>query len=1461
MPKKQIPTAKNSVLSRIKPQLSSNALEIVKKRYLRTDKKGIPVETEAEMFYRVAGALARADKNYDKKADLEKTTEEFYSMMANLEFLPGGRVLFEAGNNHTGQLSSCFVVPIEDSLNGIFDSLKNAAHIQKNNGGTGFNFSKIRPKGDSVKGVPNVAAGPIHYIRTFDRALSEVMQGSKRHGANMGILNINHPDILEFINLKDSGEGLRNFNISVGVTRDFMEKVRLDKEYDLINPHTGKSTGKLRAREVFDIITKKAWECGDPGMIFLDEIEDKNPTPKLGQMVATNPCGEQPLLPYESCNLGSVVLLSHVKNGKIDWSKLKKTIHTAVHFMDNMIDANNYALPEIKENVGKTRKIGMGVLGFAQLLYKLNVPYNSEKAISLVEKIMQFVREEGGKASCELAKKRKTFPAWKGSIFDKKKIKMRNATITTIAPNGTISMVADAASGVEPVFSLVTIRKVFFEDAGNSDGGKTLVIADPVFEEVAKKQGFYSKKMMEKIAQAGSLAGIEEVPEKIKKTFVTSYDISYDWHVKIQAAAQKYTDNAVSKTINFPNSATVEDVSRAYILAYELGCKGITIYRDGSKNNQVMSIGKIEKVDSGVVTSEAAAGIKNDQAGSVTDTSTTALATATAVSRNGISTLTPNALKVLEKRALKKNKKGEVIETPDDLFKRIARVIASADKDYKYSQKEIKKTENDFFGILSNLKFISGQALRNTDSKNLTFSACFVVPVGDSMESIFESIKENVLIHKATGGTGMNFSHLRSRNALVGSSGEVASGPITFMKAFDSALETIRTKGGRKQGAMGILSVEHPDIEEFIESKDDGKSLSNFNISVGITDKFIKAVEKDEEYALVDPHTKEVVKKIKAQKIFDLIVKHAWKTGDPGVIFLDAIEKDNPTPKIGKLESTNPCGEQPLLDYESCNLGSIVLSNIVKKDKQGKFVVDYKELERVTKLGVHFLDNTIDLNNFPIDKIKTVTQSNRKIGLGVMGFADLLLKLEISYNSLEAVRLSEKLMKFITEKGRKASVELAKRKGSFSNLKKSVWPKKGFKELRNATITTIAPTGYTSIVADCSSGVEPLFALAYKREQSMGGEDQIEINRYFEEIARREGFYSEELMKKILEKGSAKGLDEVPEKWQKIFVVAHDIEPEWDLKIQAAFQKHTDNAVSKTINFSEDASEKDIASVYKLAYDLGCKGVTVYRDGSKDTQVLNIGTDDKKGETDALTAAPAVVEVTPLTHVITPRKRPDVVCGATYKMKTGYGDLYVTVNDDENNYPFEVFATIGKTGGFFAAKSEAICRLISLALRSGIKVEEIIKRLKGIRGPSPAWGEKGMVLSIPDAIAQVLEEHIKREQQQLGLFDANRKNILAPKAGTVNPTDVVDQIQAAEDINGVAKTTANETSEDKVVSGGSKDTASNTATEAVLENGSVTAKRSIADIGLAPQCPDCGGMLEFGEGCMMCRGCGYSRCG
>lgn len=584
----------------IEPKLSSHAQEIVKKRYLMTDLRGKPKETPGEMFWRVARTMAKADATYDN-LNLEKTARTFYEVMVNLLFLPGGRALFEAGNDGLGQLSSCFVLPIKDSIPSIFGTLGEAAVIQKNNGGTGFNFSRIRPHGDKVKNVPDAASGPVDFLRAYDGALGAILQGSKRHGGNIAILNVDHPDILDFIQMKEEEGVLRNFNISVGVTDEFMQAVEKGKAWYLVNPRNNEVSKKLPARKIFDLIAQKAHETADPGLIFLDRLEKDNPTPSLGRLDTTNPCGEQPLLPYESCNLGSIILSNHLRDSKIDWPKLKKTVQTAVHFLDNMIDVNLYPLEKIERIVKYgNRKIGLGVMGFAHLLYKLEIAYDSEEAVALLGKIMKFIKEEAGRASENLAKARGVFPNFDTSLFKDRGPRLRNATMLTIAPTGTISMVASTSSGIEPVFSLVTHRQTLYEETRNRRGGKTMVIVDPVFAEQLKQFTInnlqLTKKILDQVSEEGTVKNVKQLPPDFRRVFVTAHDISWEYHVKMQAAAQKYCDNSVSKTINFPSTATVEEVKKAFLLAWKLGCKGITVYRDKSRKEQVLSVGNGRKI-------------------------------------------------------------------------------------------------------------------------------------------------------------------------------------------------------------------------------------------------------------------------------------------------------------------------------------------------------------------------------------------------------------------------------------------------------------------------------------------------------------------------------------------------------------------------------------------------------------------------------------------------------------------------------------------------------------------------------------------------------------------------------------------------------------------------------------------------------------------------------------------------
>ena len=748
--------------------------------------------------------------------------------------------------------------------------------------------------------------------------------------------------------------------------------------------------------------------------------------------------------------------------------------------------------------------------------------------------------------------------------------------------------------------------------------------------------------------------------------------------------------------------------------------------------------------------------------------------------------LTDNALTVLEKRYFRKDNDGKPIENWDKMIRRVAVNISNGNKE----------KEKLYYDLLDSGNFLpNSPTLMNAGHDLQQLSACFVLPLEDSMESIFESIKNAALIHKSGGGTGFSFSRLREADARVRSTNGVSSGPISFLKVFNAATDAVKQGGTRRGANMAILTVDHPQILEFITCKENTQELTNFNLSVGITEKFMNAVYEDSEYDLISPHTKNVIKKLKARDVFDLIVKMAHQNGEPGIVFLDRINKHNPTPHIGEIESTNPCGEQPLLPNEACNLGSMNLAGMIKDDQ-----MDWKTLEKATRDAVDFLDSVIDMSKFPLPEIDEMVKSNRKIGLGVMGWVDLLFLLKIPYNSDEAINLAEQVMEFIDYHSKVRSIELADEKGAFKNFKGSIYEtqkliredkKLDWKELnktiakkgiRNATTTTIAPTGTISMICNTSGGVEPQFSLVYVKNV-MDGNKLLYINPHFEKVIKDAGIYSSELMERVADEGSVAHIDEIPEEIKKVFVTSHDISPKWHLRMQGAFQKYVDNAVSKTINFTKEATKEEIKMAYELAYELGCKGVTVYRDGSRENQVLNVGKEIKETKTNG--------------HRVAPRERPEITTGMTQKIETGCGHLYVTINSDEKG-ACEIFTQMGKVGGCASAQLEAIARLTSLLLRSNVKVSSIARQLKGIRCPSPMWSNGEIVTSCADSIAKSLEVFLTLDKDTVqNIKKINKKASAKPKRQSTSSMRI---------------------------------------------------------------CPDCGSTVEHTEGCLKCNSCGWSKC-
>jgi len=763
---------------------------------------------------------------------------------------------------------------------------------------------------------------------------------------------------------------------------------------------------------------------------------------------------------------------------------------------------------------------------------------------------------------------------------------------------------------------------------------------------------------------------------------------------------------------------------------------------------------------------------------------------------------TEQALKVLEERYLVKDADLKPIEVPEDMVWRVAWEVASAEARWGAKRKDVEKSASEFYELMASRKFLpNSPTLMNAGTGNgLQYSACFVLPVGDSMEEIFDAIKYQAIIHKTGGGTGFAFSRLRGNGSLVRTSSGTASGPVSFMKIFDAATNEVK-QGGKRRGAnMGILRVDHPDIIEFIHCKETG-GITNFNISVTITDKFMEAYFKDEDYDLIDPRTKKAVGKLNARKVFDEIADGAWRTGDPGMIFIDRINagSGNPIPVLGPVESTNPCGEQPLYPYDACNLGSIFLGYFVK-EVDGKKVVDWDDLSKVARMATRLLDNVIEVNPYPLEQIRKTVFNARRIGLGIGGWSDMLVELGIPFDSQEALDLAEKVMKFISDESVNEDEKLAEVRGAFPLFPVSIY-REG-KPRRNSTVTTIAPTGTISIIAGASSGVEPMFAVAYQHIVKDKHLDRklTFIEPRFERIAKERGFWSEEIMEKIGNHGVVREIEEVPADIRALFGTAHEIDPEWHIKTQAAFQKYTENAVSKTINLRHESTVDDIKKAYLMAWETGCKGITVFRDGCKDAQVLNLGTHngEKKEE------APAVS-----TQIV--MDRPVRVEGATYKILTPLGNAFITINQDENGNPFEIFVIIGKAGSEVSAMAEALGRLISTNFRFGNhlpakeRAREIMEQLRGIGGGRSVGFGPNKIRSLPDAVGRAIGMHFG--------FSSHNEVAASVAADVASPSEV-------------------------------------------LSDPTLASANKVADI-----CPSCGASaLVYEEGCVKCHACGHSEC-
>ncbi|MGI5857947.1 MAG: adenosylcobalamin-dependent ribonucleoside-diphosphate reductase [Tepidanaerobacteraceae bacterium] len=1199
-----------------KINLTENAKVVLKKRYLAKDVEGKAIETPGSLVKRVSQAIAEAEAKYPQGKPRD-WAEKFYNLMADLKFLPNSPTLMNAGRE-LGQLSACFVLPVEDSMEGIFDSIKSSALIHKSGGGTGFSFSRLRPKGAMVKSTGGVASGPISFMKVFNSATEAVKQGGTRRGANMGILRVDHPDILDFIQCKKNDKEITNFNISVAITDKFMEALKNDEEYDLIDPHTSIPTGKLKAREVFDLIVEMAWNNGEPGIVFIDRMNEDNPTPSVGAIESTNPCVTGDTLVATE---GGLVRIDEL------YTRYKKGGFRIV--TDNRVPTtqlmvvNDGQLVEAVPNVGIT----------GTTLNPVIQVYNNGK-----KDVMRLVTKSGYHIKATPDHRFLTTEGWK----ELREIKAGDVTLI---------------------------------QSGEGSFAKNDILPFPVVNKYTGKNG---------------------------RTY----------------------------TFNFPQKWSQE---LGQVLGWLVGDGWL---RDQDENYRIgFTFGKddIEVLDylKGIINGMYGKDIREVKR------------------KNGVYHLSYHSkymvnffknLGIKSVGAQDKEVPGTLFKAPYSAIQGFLQALFAADGTVRTNSKP-------------NSEWI---ALTSKSKKLLTQVQMLLLNFG---------IK-SVIMNRSRKPQEKKFRYVTAdgEERFYGT-----DGVLYELGIFGASRERFRQK-------IGFLM------------SNKNQTLDNIVFDRFYTEKFYDEVE--------------LVEYAGEETVYDLTEPVTHSMICNGLV-------------------VHQCGEQPLLPFESCNLGSINLAKFVEKSGN-KNKIDYESLKETVHKAVRFLDDVIDVNRYPLKEIEEMTLANRKIGLGVMGFADMLIQLGVPYNSDEAVNIAEDVMSFIDKESKKASEELAKERGVFPNWEKSVFKDKGM-SVRNATTTTIAPTGTISIIAGASSGIEPIFALAFERHV-MDNERLVEVHPLFKQALNDLGLYSEELMQKVIEQGTLQEIEGLPEEMKRVFVTAHDITPEWHIKIQGAFQKYTDNAVSKTVNFPNSATREDVKTVYMMAYELGCKGVTIYRDGSRQEQVLNKGKQEEKENPDVLLSSQCanceLAGALPGSE-IKPRPRPSVTYGNTEKVKIGCGNLYITVNSDENGI-CEVFTNLGRAGGC-PSQSEATSRLISMALRSGIDVKAIVEQLKGIRCHSTlrqmANNKEIRVLSCPDAIGRAIERSITKNPEING---NNHQESQAYIKRYLDP--------------------------------GSYEMATG-------KDGAMSRNPHGINLSVGATCPECGHKLEHESGCVICRSCGYSKCG